>query len=53
MLRRHMATKKKDMPKDLDSESSPLDDDIVDGISAAAVKGADVIADLEPESRRF
>jgi hypothetical protein len=31
MLRRHMATKKKDMPKDLDSETSAVeDDDIVD-----------------------
>jgi hypothetical protein len=31
MLRRHMATKKKDMPKDLDSETSAVeDDDVVD-----------------------
>jgi Domain of unknown function (DUF4193) len=30
MLRRHMATKKKDMPKDLDSESAALDEDVVD-----------------------
>jgi hypothetical protein len=31
MLRRHMATKKKDMPKDLEPETSPLeDDDVVD-----------------------
>jgi hypothetical protein len=31
MLRRHMATKKKDMPKDLDSETPALeDDDVVD-----------------------
>ena len=27
MLRRHMATKKKDMPKDLDSGTPALDDD--------------------------
>jgi hypothetical protein len=30
MLRRHMATKKKDMPKDLDPETSDLDGDVVD-----------------------
>jgi hypothetical protein len=30
-----------------------IDDDVVDGITAAAVKGADVVVDLEPESRRF
>jgi hypothetical protein len=30
MLRRHMATKKKDMPKDLEAENPALDDDVAD-----------------------
>jgi hypothetical protein len=53
MLRRHMATKKKDMPKDLESESSALDDeDIVVDDDADELDGdldEDALVDLEDD----
>ena len=46
MLRRHMATKKKDMPKDLDSGTPALDDDdIVDDDSEVDDLEADIDED--------
>jgi hypothetical protein len=54
MLRRHMATKKKDMPKDLDPETSALeDDDVVDDEAEADdLEGdldEDALVDLDDE----
>jgi hypothetical protein len=54
MLRRHMATKKKDMSKDLDSETPALeDDDVVDDeVEADDLEGdidEDALVDLEDD----
>jgi hypothetical protein len=54
MLRRHMATKKKDMPKDLDPETSALEDDDVadDEAEADDLEGdldEDALVDLDDE----
>jgi hypothetical protein len=46
MLRRHMATKKKDMPKDLEAENLALDDDDV----AAEPEVDDLEADIDEEA---
>jgi hypothetical protein len=53
MLRRHMATKKKDMPKDLDGEDPALeDDDVVDDPEVdleGDLEDDDALVDLEDD----